>query len=229
MKLRREVNLVIIFALLLGSCAKKNEIHEIELSVSSIQISVFEYVINKELETVNWYYPDEVIFNIKVENKSNDTLIFGAFERKNHSNKWGRLRIEYKNDEYKLVTNSQGSWLYPNDSSYLTIAAKNSDLFFFKTIYSKNKFEDLFIDFINNAILRYEPITDDYSFELGDKTSLYKYCNNSTIFHIDKDVCVKITAPNKPDLTILLNEIGFPFDTIPKQIKIHEPIDEFNY
>ncbi len=212
-----------------NSCSLPQKKSEVEINVFSINLSLLEYTIYNDSETFKWYYPNELFFCFTVENKTKDSIVFGAFERRNYEKKWGRFRIKYKNQESVLFVNNQLSTLCPDDSTKLFVEALNTDLFFFDKIYSQKTFKTEFLEFIHKSEFEYIPVYKDYQIELGEKFRLYQYCRNISKFTIKDDVIIKVIIPNKPNIKLTLDNIGFPFEKIPDDVKVHKPLDDFPY
>ena len=204
------------------SCTKEKEL---DFQVYSVEILAHEYIYISNDDTVKWYYPGELIFNIKIENSHNDTFIFGAFNRLN-TIKWGKFGINYKNVQYSLITNSQASILLPNDSSRLLVPAKNTDLVFMVNPLSKQQFKKSFSDLLENSFFTYEPIVDDYTLANIEN---YNYCKRIVKFKANIETEIDIFVPDNQELSLTVEDMGFPFEFIPKNIKLNEQIDDFSY
>lgn len=229
---RLKLNLLfpLICLLIISSCSNQVNDSEIEMKVTGIEMYLFEYQTINEADTIKWYYVDEIIFNFSVENKTKDTLVFGAFNRRISNAKWGKYKIIYQNNESELRTNNQATRIIPNDSTLLLIAAKSTDIECLSRIYSRRKFKEKFIDFIKNAVFVYNPIQNDYKSEFGTEFNVYNYCKTDTKFKInDENFTMSIFLSDKPNRNLTIDSIGYPYDVIPENLKVNRQIDEFDY
>lgn len=228
--IRSKFWLSLLYLLTLSSCSNQILDSEIDMKVVAIEISLFEYQTVYKSHTINWYYVEELIFIFQVENLSSDTLVFGAFNRNNREAKWGRYKIDFKNKEFSLITNSQATLLMPSDSSVFLVEAKNTDFELFRSVLSRKEFKNLFYDLIKNAVFIYKPISADYKIVLKEEFNLFSYCRKETHFTIDtNNVEIKIIVPDKPLIDLTIDSIGYPSDEIPVNIKLNNQINEFIY
>jgi hypothetical protein len=205
---------------------------ELSMSLNNVIVLVDRYKLRTDSQIIEWFYPKEIVFRTLIINKSEDTLIVGATEKNFvEDNIWGRIRVKYKDDVFRLNTRD-GCWrLKPNDST--VIAAWNTDLPFFDKILTKKEFNVLINDLLYNADYYYMPVEKDYRYYYREsfENKNYYYCSNKT--HFDKndkiDIFLCFPENNGNNVVYSFDTIGFPLEFVPDSIRVHDPYDGLSW
>lgn len=217
-----------IIILVLNFSCKKNvqELHntesEIKIYLNRIHINHSEnYYKGNDGKTIKWYYPFEVVFFFEIVNISDHQIVFVAKEHYYRSKGgfvFGEIRAKSGSQLYKIESNTM-KYLEPSDTT--SFVAYSIDLPFFEKVYTNTMLREYFQSF-----------QEDYRF-----TYFPKYKNYRSIKTIDKNdsyIRVPTSIEYLEDFVFLLlyddlqyislDEIGYPFDTVPESVKIIEPI-----